>query len=294
MPSFLLPYYPPYDWVGTLQFLKGRLIKDVEMIVDSFYARTVRIGKYKGEIQVMDFPKQFSLQVTYSASLDPVLSNLKSRVSSLFDLAAQPRKINARLKKHPMLKVSAVKIPGLRVPGAFDAFEMAVRAILGQQITVKAATTLSCRFADAFGEKIKTSFGSELSRITPQAEKVATLSLDDIAKLGIISARAKSIIAIAQAFASGSLVLKPGMDPEATISELVKIPGIGPWTAHYIAMRSLNFADAFPKEDIAVQKAMGGVTAKEADQLSQPWRPYRSYAVLHLWKILADIPKIQK
>jgi AraC family transcriptional regulator of adaptative response / DNA-3-methyladenine glycosylase II len=202
---------------------------------------------------------------------------------NLFDLAARPDLIAAHLMKDKMLKKGVGKTPGLRVPGAFDGFEMAIRAILGQQITVKAATTVAGRFAEAFGEKIETPF-PELTRLTPLSEPVAQARVGDVARLGIVGARSKSIIALARAFNSGFLRLDAGADPETAIDQLVAIPGIGPWTAHYIAMRALRWPDAFPKEDIAVRNNLGGVSAKQAEEMSQAWRPWRSYAVVHIWK----------
>ena len=139
---------------------------------------------------------------------------------------------------------------------------------------------------EAFGERFATPF-AELSRLTPTAAKVASASVDAIARHGIIAARAKSIIALAKAHASGSLILDGGGHdhPDASIRRLAEVPGIGPWTAHYIAMRALRWPDAFPKEDIAVRNNLGGVTAKEAEALSQNWRPWRSYAVMHIWRM---------
>ncbi|MEZ0389251.1 MAG: DNA-3-methyladenine glycosylase, partial [Verrucomicrobium sp.] len=162
-------------------------------------------------------------------------------------------------------------------------FELAIRAILGQQITVKAATTIACRFADAFGEKIDTPF-LELSRLSPLPERVASATVDEVARLGIVSARSKCIIALAEAYRTGNLQLDAGANPDIAIRKLVALPGIGPWTAHYIAMRALRWPDAFPKEDIAVRNNLGGVTAKQAEEMSQAWRPWRSYAVLHIWR----------
>jgi AraC family transcriptional regulator, regulatory protein of adaptative response / DNA-3-methyladenine glycosylase II len=169
------------------------------------------------------------------------------------------------------------------VPGAFDGFEMAIRAILGQQITVKAATTIAGRFAEAFGEKIWTPF-PELTRLSPLAAGIAKASVGDIAKLGIVRTRAASILALARALQGGSLKLNGGTDPEADIAQLIALPGMGQWTAHYIAMRASHWPDAFPKEDIAVRNNLGRVSTKQADEISQAWRPWRSYAVMHLWK----------
>ncbi|RYD65692.1 MAG: DNA-3-methyladenine glycosylase 2 family protein, partial [Verrucomicrobiaceae bacterium] len=157
--------------------------------------------------------------------------------------------------------------------------------ILGQQITVKAATTIACRFAEAFGEEIRTPI-PELTKLSPLASKVAAATIDDVARLGIVSARSASIIALAKAYHSGALILEAGSNPEAVIAKLVELPGIGQWTAHYIAMRALRWPDAFPKEDIAVRNKLGGVSAKQAEAMSQAWRPWRSYAVLHIWRSL--------
>jgi AraC family transcriptional regulator of adaptative response / DNA-3-methyladenine glycosylase II len=294
MPTFQLPYHPPYDWAGTLDFLKGRSIQDVELVTADSYARTFAIGGHTGEIKITHLPDHHSLRVDCSPSLAKVLPELTRRVTNLFDLEADPVKINAHLALYPLFTESITRTPGLRVPGAFDGFEMAIRSILGQQITVRAATTLSSRFALAFGEEVTASSSAGLSRITPPPEKIATLEESEIARLGIIGARARSIIHIARAFSNGQLALHPGMDPDATMARLVELPGIGPWTAGYLVMRGLNHRDAFPRGDIALQKALGGITAKQADQLSQPWRPYRSYTVLHLWRMLATSPRPEK
>jgi len=171
------------------------------------------------------------------------------------------------------------------VPGAFSGFELGLRAILGQQVTVKSATTVAGRLVAPFGEPVVTPF-PELNRLTPAPEKIATASIDKLARLGIVGARCKTIIALAKAQASGKLSLAKAnpQDPESTIDRLTELPGIGQWTANYIAMRVLRWPDAFPKEDIAVRNNLGRVTAKQAEAMSQAWRPWRSYAVLHLWR----------
>ena len=278
-----LSYRPPYDWDSILEFLSGRIVKGTDWIAEGAYHRTVRLGKHTGWIAVSHAPAQRSLLVRFTHSLTPVLPALLGRLRHLFDLSARPDLIAAQLSKDPLLHSSLELNPGLRVPGAFDGFELAVRAILGQQVTVKAATTLSCRFVEAFGEKIDTPF-PELHRLSPLPERIAEATIDSIARLGIISARAKSIIALSQAVASGDLQLDAGAHPEKVIEKLVALPGIGPWTAHYIAMRALRWPDAFPKEDIAVRNNLGGVTAKQAETMSHAWSPWRSYAVLHIWK----------
>ncbi len=278
-----LTYRPPYDWKNMLAFLKARMVMEVEYVTDEYYARTVRIGEHTGWIKVTHAPDKNALMVEFTHSLTPVLPALLSRLRHLFDTDARPDVIAAHLQKDKRLKASIRAHPGLRVPGAFDGFEMAVRAILGQQVTVKAATTIACRFADAFGEKITTPFAG-LSRLSPLPERIAAATQEEVARLGIIGTRATSIRSLAKACDHGELRLEAGMKPDSVMAQLVALPGIGQWTAHYIAMRALRWPDAFPKEDIALRHKLGGVNAKQAEELSQAWRPWRSYATLHLWK----------
>lgn len=280
-----LSYRAPFDWEAMLEFLSARLIRDVEWVEGASYLRTVRIGEYMGWIRVSNEARRSGLLVEFTHSLSAVLPALLGRLRQLFDLSAHPDRIAKHLGKDVRLRDSVSRHPGLRVPGAFDGFEMAVRAILGQQVTVKAATTLAGRYAAAFGDKIGTPFPA-LSRLSPQAGRVAEAEIGDIAKLGIVSARSASILAMARAFDEGSLRLESGPDHEADVEKLVQLPGIGHWTAQYIAMRALRWPDAFPKEDIAVRNNLGGVSAKQAEELSVPWRPWRSYAVMHIWKSL--------
>jgi AraC family transcriptional regulator of adaptative response / DNA-3-methyladenine glycosylase II len=281
-----LSYRPPYDWNGLLAFLAGRALAGVEHVTKDSYARTVQIGKAKGWIRVTHSKARHALLLEFTHSLTPVLPALLGRVRALFDLDARPDVIARRLAKDARLARAVRANPGLRVPGAFNGFEMGLRAILGQQVTVKAATTIAGRFVEAFGEPLITPF-AELNRLTPRAERIARASVDDIARHGIIAARARSIIALAKVQGSGELCLDSGAhhDPDDSIRRLAELPGIGPWTAHYIAMRALRWPDAFPKEDIAVRNNLGGVTAQEAETLSQAWRPWRSYAVMHVWNM---------
>jgi AraC family transcriptional regulator of adaptative response / DNA-3-methyladenine glycosylase II len=206
-------------------------------------------------------------------------------VRDLFDVNARPDIINRHLRRDKILSPLIKANPGTRVPGAFNGFEMGLRAILGQQVTVKAATTIACRLVETFCEPIATPYEG-LNYLTPSPAKISKASVNDLAKHGIVGARCKSILTLAQAHVSGDLSLDSGAhhNPTATIERLAELPGIGPWTAHYIAMRALRWPDAFPKEDIAVLNNLGGVSAKQAEQISQAWRPWRSYAVLHLWR----------
>lgn len=280
-----LAYRPPYDWPGILAFLSARALAGVERVTADSYARTVRLGDRTGWIRVTRSAKRNALQVEFAQTLAPALPALLARLRALFDLDARPDVIAKRLRRDPRLARAIKANPGLRVPGAFNGFELGLRAILGQQVTVKAATTVAARFVEAFGDAIATPVDG-LNRLTPVPARVAKATVDAIARHGIIAARAKSIIALAKAEESGVLSLDAGThhDPDAAIARLTALPGIGPWTAHYIAMRALRWPDAFPKEDIVIRNNLGGVSAADAEAMSQPWRPWRSYAVMHVWR----------
>lgn len=282
--TLLLGYRPPFDWHGLLGFLAARAMKGVETVDEGVYMRTVRLGGSTGWIRVHEEPEKRALAVELSRALTPALPVVLARLRNLFDLSARPDVIAARLAHDALLGPAVSQNPGLRVPGAFDTFELAVRAILGQQITVKGASTLAGRFAAAFGEEIRTPHAS-LTHLSPRVERVAESNVNEVAGLGIVGSRARTIIALAREVASGRLILEAGADADATIEQLVALPGIGRWTAHYIAMRALRWPDAFPKEDMVLRKRLGDVTAARAEELSQPWRPWRSYATLHLWQI---------
>lgn len=283
-----LSYRPPYDWPAMLDFLSLRLMKGVEAVDETSYMRTVRLGDYRGWLRVTHLPMKQALQVEFTCSLTPVLPALLQRLRNLFDLSAQPLLIAERLRQDSLLAPSIALNPGLRVPGAFDGFEMAVRAVLGQQITVKAATTLSSRFAHAFGEAIDTPFPA-LNRLMPAPERVRMASPDEIAQQGIVSARARTLLALAEACVSGHLRFNGAIGPDVLMQRLLALPGIGPWTANYIALRALRWPDAFPKEDIVIRNNLGGVTPAGAEARSQAWRPWRSYAVMHIWKNLTAV-----
>ena len=281
--NFELSFRPPYDWPAVSVFLGARTIAGVEVVEEGRYRRTARImleGKPQlGWIEVSPAPKKPTLRVTVSASLAKALPPVLSRVKALMDVACHPAEVaqalGALAKDHP----------GLRVPGAFDGFEVAVRAILGQQVTVAAARTIAGRVAATFGDRIDTPFAS-LNRIFPTAERIAGLPYGHIARLGMPGARAKTVLGLARAVADGTLVLMPNADIEATLQKLRSLPGVGEWTAQYIAMRALAWPDAFPHTDLGVMKALGAAHPRDVLQAGEAWRPWRAYAVMHLWQSL--------
>lgn len=279
--SLLLSYRPPYDWTEMLSFLRLSAIKGVEAVDDSSYARTVRLGA----VRAVHAGNKNALQVAFSHSLTPVLPVLLRRLRNLFDLDAHPLLIASHLQKDALLKKSLDTRPGLRVPGVFDAFEMVIRAVSGQQITVKAATTISGRFAAAFGDPVSTPFDC-LNYLCPQPGRVASATLNELASMGIIKTRASTLINVAEACIQGTFPLEPVLVPQEAIAMLTAQPGISKCTAHYIAMRALRWPDAFPKEDVVLRKNLGGVSASRTEEISQAWRPWRSYAVMHIWKNL--------
>ena len=280
--AFDLAYRPPYDWEAMLAFLAKRAIPGVEAVERRSYARTLRAergGKaLAGWITVTPSPRRASLRVTVSASLAGALPSVLSRVKHLFDLACRPDEIAS------VLGALAENHPGLRLPGAIDGFEIAVRAILGQQVSVKVATGIVARLVQAFGEPIETP-REGLSLLFPTAARLAALEPSEIASRGVIGARARAIVALAKEVAAGRLRLDPSADVPATVAALEELPGVGPWTAQCIAMRALAWPDAFPHPDVAVINAMDA-KPKEALRAAEQWRPWRGYAVLHLWKSL--------
>lgn len=278
-----LAYRPPFDWEGMLRFLGARAFAGVECVDSESYSRTICLGAHAGWVQVRNAPQKNVLLVEVTHGLMPALPLLLSRLRNLFDLNARPDMISKQLMRDPTLTAIVKRNIGMRVPGSFDGFELAVRAILGQQITVKGATTLGGRYVNAFGERIETAHAG-LSHLTPTAERITRVGVESIASLGIVRSRAASILALADEIASGRLTLEAGADPNAVMSRLVALPGIGKWTAHYIAMRALRWPDAFPKEDLVLRNRLGSVTPARAEEMSQQWRPWRSYATLHLWQ----------
>jgi AraC family transcriptional regulator of adaptative response / DNA-3-methyladenine glycosylase II len=282
--GFELSFRPPYDWSALAAFLAARAVAGVEAVDEHGYRRTVRIvqdgREHRGWIEIGPSPEKPALRVAVSVSLARALPPVLSRVKALMDLACSPAEVEQALG------ALAKRQPGLRVPGAFDGFEVGVRAILGQQITVAAARTLAGRFAAAFGARIATPIAG-LEVVFPRPEDVAGATVARIARLGMPAARARTVAALAEALARGELDLGPGAEVEATLERLRAIPGVGEWTAQYVAMRALAWPDAFPHTDYGVMKALKLKDPKRVLAAAEAWRPWRAYAVMHLWQSLA-------
>lgn len=277
-----LAYRPPLDWPRLLSFLKPRCIAGVEHVDEDSYRRTVGLGGHHGRLCVRRDKGRHALIVEITSSLTPVLQAVLARLRDLFDLHARPDVIDAHLAESRRLAARVARRPGLRVPGAFDGFELAWRAILGQQVSVRGASTLARRFAGAYGEPIETS-DPRLTLISPSARRVAAAAPRHIAGIGLPLARAASLRAVAKLVAAQPTLLEPGCPVSGTMQRLEALPGIGPWTSSYIAMRALRWPDAFPEGDLGLQRALGRRSPAGARRAAEPWRPWRSYAAMHLW-----------
>ncbi|MFL6692989.1 MAG: DNA-3-methyladenine glycosylase 2 family protein [Ramlibacter sp.] len=285
-----LGYRPPYDVKAMLAFFAKRAIVGVESTGASELGRTLAIeaaGQVHAGWLVASFDEaRHHVVVRVSDSLRQVLPIVIRRVRATLDLDADPLAIGS------VLHASFPGTDGLRVPGTLSGYELAVRAVLGQQITVAAARTLAQRLVTRFGVPIDTPVPS-LTHLFPSAAALAAAAPDALGELGIVRQRQAAILAIARAVADGRLQLHPGADVPATVALLQTLPGIGEWTAQYIAMRALRWPDAFPSGDVALHKALGvqgsRQAAREAEAASQAWKPWRSYAVIRAWASL-DLP----
>ena len=278
-----LGYRPPYDVREMLQFLQQRGIAGVEQIDQSTHtvARTLRLDDdTRGWIACRFEPEQHRVQVRVADSLAPQLPRVIARVRAWLDLDADPAAI------HAVLGADFPALAGLRVPGTLDGFELAVRAVVGQQVTVAAARTLTTRLVERFGTPLATPIDG-LTRLFPSPAALAAASGDELGQLGLVRQRQAAIHALAQAVSSGQISMHAGADVAATMDALKALPGIGAWTADYIALRALRWPDAFPAGDVALQKALSPdgqrLTARAAEGRAERWRPWRAYAVIRAW-----------
>jgi len=277
--SVRLAYRPPLAWEKLLTFLADHAIPGVEWVDSGAYLRTLRIGKCVGWLCVRPERDTSHMTLTISDGLTTVLSEVIAGVRALLDLDCRPDVIDTHLAADPMLAPSLASQPGLRVPGAMDGFELLWRTVLGQQVSVKGATTLSGRVARALGERITTPIAA-LTHLTPTSRRVGRFAPSALQELGVTGSRATCIIDVARAI-EGGLVVKPGASPEIAGAALRAIRGIGPWTEAYVAMRGLAWPDAIPETDLFIKRTL----ERLPPGASERWKPWRAYATMHVWNL---------
>jgi AraC family transcriptional regulator, regulatory protein of adaptative response / DNA-3-methyladenine glycosylase II len=285
-----LPFSPPYDWATLIKFLAGRAMPGIEFVTADAYQRTISIDGLHGIIEVRPVPTENYLLAKIQFPQVTALAQIVERLRRVFDLSANVTTIAAHLASDRYLNPLVTNLPGLRVPGAWDGFELAVRAILGQQISVAAATTLASRLVATYGEPLITGdttwAAPELRYVFPAPERLIG---EDLSKLGITKPRAQAIAALAATMTANPHTLQGFQTLEEAVKQLCKLPGIGEWTANYIAMRSLREPDAFPTSDLALLRAMEKreqpMTKARLAELAEAWRPWRAYAAMYLWSV---------
>ena len=270
----LLPWTPPYDWAWMVGFLQARAVAGVERFHDGGYSRSFGVEGHRGLIHLAPDEEAQGLRVTLSPGLRPVAEICYARIGQLFDLACDPQQVAG------VLGSLAEARPGLRLPGALDAFEQAVRAVLGQLVSVAMAARLTAKVAAGWGEPLAEAPGSvlfptpeALSRADPQALKA----------LGMPLRRAEALIHLARAALSGELPLTAPADIDAGLRQLQTLPGIGRWTANYFALRGWQAKDIFLPDDYLIKQRFPGMTPAAIARYARRWQPMRSYALLHIW-----------
>ncbi len=292
--SLRLRYRSPYDWESMLDFLRARAIPGVETVEGGRYLRTVEVGGVVGSIAVNHLPKRQSLEISIRFPNVKALPVIVARVRRLFDLGADIETIDQHLSADPVLaKLVAVR-PGLRAPGGWDGFEIAVRAVLGQQISVIAARQLAGKLVQLYGRSLPQSSRVHpvLTHVFPSAQRLAAAPSIG---LGMPAARLATLKALAEAVAADPNLFRPLGDVEETVGRLKSIRGVGEWTAQYIALRAVREMDAFPATDIGLLRSatsMGGARVTATDLLgrAESWRPWRAYAAQHLWAADGNLP----
>ncbi|MDZ6240091.1 DNA-3-methyladenine glycosylase 2 [Klebsiella pneumoniae] len=270
----LLPWTPPYDWAWMVGFLQARAVAGVERFHDGGYSRSFGVEGHRGLIHLAPDEEAQGLRVSLSPGLQPVAEICYARIGQLFDLACDPRQVARALGDLAQAR------PGLRLPGALDAFEQAVRAVLGQLESVAMADRLTAKVAAGWGEPLAEAPGyvlfptpEALSRADPQALKA----------LGMPLRRAEALIHLARAALSGELPLTAPADIDAGLRQLQTLPGIGRWTANYFALRGWQAKDIFLPDDYLIKQRFPGMTPAAIARYARRWQPMRSYALLHIW-----------
>jgi len=277
---FRLRFRPPYNWNGMLTFLAARATPGVEAVESGSYRRSISLNGSHGYFEVSLDEGTDSLVVRLQFGDPCALFFIIERIRAMFDLNADWAAIVRSLRPDPVLGPLVASAPGLRVPGCWNGFELATRAILGQQITVKGATALAGRIVETFGRPFCGTNG--LTHVFPAPEVLADANL---AGIGMPGARAESIRALARAVSVGQISFEGIVDVDAFLMRLCELPGIGKWTAQYVAMRALGEPDAFPSGDLGLLRALDLGSSRELDRRAEAWRPWRAYAAMYLWRI---------
>ncbi len=287
-----LPFAGAYDVAGSLAYRAGRAIPGVERADGERYVRTIRTAAGAGALEIQALaPEARAIRLRLWLADAEDLFGLVARTRRMLDLEADMAMIDAHLAKDRTLAPFVGRRPGLRLPGAWDPFELAVRAVLGQQVSVAAATTVAGRLVERFGEPCAAGVPLGVPRLFPTAASLAPVPLDDLRALGLNRARAATITALAQAVESGAVRLETPRSLEEFEASMCEVPGIGPWTAHYVALRGLLEPDAFPAADLGLRQALAKngelPSTKSLLERAERWRPWRGYAALHLWMHLS-------
>jgi AraC family transcriptional regulator, regulatory protein of adaptative response / DNA-3-methyladenine glycosylase II len=280
---FRLRFRPPYDWKGMLSFLAARAIPGVEVVQNGCYRRSISLNGIHGYFEVSLDEAHHTLLARVEFGDPRSLFFITERIRAMFDLNADWASIAQSLRTDPILASCIKTHPGLRVPGCWNGFELAVRAILGQQVSVKGASTLAGRLAKGFGQPFAGPDG--ITCIFPSPE---TLSGSRLAGIGLTKARAETIRALACATRGRRISFENVVDSPEFLRRFCEIPGIGKWTAEYVSMRALGEPDAFPSSDLGLMRALGLNTAREVEHRAESWRPWRAYAAVHLWRIAGE------
>jgi AraC family transcriptional regulator, regulatory protein of adaptative response / DNA-3-methyladenine glycosylase II len=280
---FRLRFRPPFDWKGMLAFLASRATPGVEVVEPGCYRRSISLNRDHGYFEVSLDEGNDTLIARVQFGNPRSLFSIVERIRSMFDLNADWAAIVEGLGTDPGLVDRLEAHPGLRVPGCWNGFELATRAVLGQQISVKGATTLAGRIARTFGQPFHASSG--LTHLFPTPEILAKARL---ASIGLPRARAETIQALARAVCSGQISFDGIVDSDDFLARLCQIPGIGKWTAQYVAMRALGEPDAFPRDDLGLLHALKLESSCELEQRAEAWRPWRSYAAMYLWNMASE------
>ena len=281
-----LAYQPPYDWAAMLGFLSARAITGLETVVAGVYRRSISVAGRHGWVSVEPGAGDW-LEVTVDFPEPAAMPEIERRLRRMFDLDAVPEVINAQLSQDPLMAQLVAARPGLRLPGTWDGLELAIRAVLGQQITVVAAIRLAGKLVAQYGQPLQTPHAG-ITHLFPTPEVLAAANLTT---LGMPKARGRTLSGVAQALLDDPQLFEPKASLQDGVARLVALPGIGEWTAQYIAMRQLREADAFASGDIGLINALaalegGPVSARQLLARADAWRPLRAYAAQHLWTSL--------